>query len=171
MPNNKLPINRVNKFFSSEDFELEKDFGREWLENDINIKIILYQVDRDATQSDDIYNEADQGGIRTKPPVEVVCNFQMEQPENKAYNPNNTVRFKEFGNLKIGVYQDHLDELGVDIRYGDYIGYVLNETKIKYFTVVEDGKINYDNQHTIAGYKGFYRSIIAAPTVDDVFKG
>ena len=39
MPKNKqLPINRSNKFFSGDDFDLEIDFGREWLEGDINIK-------------------------------------------------------------------------------------------------------------------------------------
>ena len=32
MPKNKqLPINRSNKFFSGDDFDLEVDFGREWL--------------------------------------------------------------------------------------------------------------------------------------------
>ena len=28
----KVPIERLNKFFSQDDFELEIDFGREWLE-------------------------------------------------------------------------------------------------------------------------------------------
>ena len=39
--NRKIPITRVNKFFSQDDFDLEKEFGREWLEGDINIKVIL----------------------------------------------------------------------------------------------------------------------------------
>ena len=43
--NKKVPITRVNKFFSQDDFDLEIDFGREWLEGDINIKVILFQVD------------------------------------------------------------------------------------------------------------------------------
>ena len=34
----RVPIERLNKFFSAEDFELEIGFGREWLEGDINIK-------------------------------------------------------------------------------------------------------------------------------------
>ena len=44
--NRKVPITRVNKFFSQEDFNLEVDFGREWLEGDINIKVILFRVDQ-----------------------------------------------------------------------------------------------------------------------------
>ena len=31
----KIPINRINKFFSQDDFDLEIDFGREWLEKEI----------------------------------------------------------------------------------------------------------------------------------------
>ena len=29
--NKKVPITRLNKFFSQDDFDLEVDFGREWL--------------------------------------------------------------------------------------------------------------------------------------------
>ena len=59
----RVPIERLNKFFSAEDFELEIGFGREWLEGDINIKVILYQVDREETTTDDIYGEAGKGEI------------------------------------------------------------------------------------------------------------
>ena len=61
--------------------------------------------------------------IRFKPPVELTVNFNMANPENKAYNPDGSMRYLEHGNLVFGVYQDHLDELGVEINYGDYIGY------------------------------------------------
>ena len=74
------------------------------------------------------------------------------------------MRFIEYGNVTIGIYQSQLDELGVDITYGDYIGYPETETKVKYFTVTNDGKIFSDNTHTIGGYKGFYRTITCVPT-------
>ena len=155
----RVPIERLNKFFSAEDFELEIGFGREWLEGDINIKVILYQVDREETTTDDIYGEAGKGEISFKPPT------------NKNYNSDGSLRYLERGNITIGVYQDQLDELGVDISYGDYIGYAETETKIKYFTVSNDGRINADNAHTIVGYKGFYRTITCVPTDLDEFDG
>ena len=64
--NKKVPIERINKFFSQDDFDLEIDFGREWLEGDINIKVILYQVDREETTIDDIYGEAAKEDIMFK---------------------------------------------------------------------------------------------------------
>ncbi len=167
----RVPIERLNKFFSAEDFELEIGFGREWLEGDINIKVILYQVDREQTTTDDIYGEAGKGEISFKPPVEISVNFSYSAPTNKNYNSDGSLRYLERGNITIGVYQDQLDELGVDISYGDYIGYAETETKIKYFTVSNDGRINADNAHTIVGYKGFYRTITCVPTDLDEFDG
>lgn len=172
MPKNKnIPINRSNKFFSGDDFDLEIDFGREWLEGDINIKVILFQVERQQSLVDDLYGEAPNGGIGFKPPVEISVILKMDEPQNKSYNSNGSLRYKEHGNLLLGVYQKHLDELGVDITYGDYIGYQETETKIKYYTVSNDGNINSDNKHTINGYKGFYRTITCVPASEDEFNG
>ena len=172
MPKNKqLPINRSNKFFSGDDFDLEIDFGREWLEGDINIKVILFQVDRQKTNTDDVYGEAPKNGIMFKPPVELSVNFKMDEPQNKSYNSDGSMRFKEHGNITFAVYQKHLDELGVEITYGDYIGYQEDEKKIKYYTVSNDGSIFSDNKHTINGYKGFYRSITCVPASEDEFNG
>ena len=154
--NKKVPIERLNKFFSQDDFDLEVGFGREWLEGDINIKVILYQVDRTETTNDDIYGEAAKEDIMFKPPIEIPVSFNMASPSNKNYNSDGSMRYLEYGTITLGVYQEQLDELGVDINYGDYIGYAENETSIKYFTVSNNGKIFSDNAHTIGGFRGLY---------------
>ena len=41
MPKKNVPINRINKFFSEEDFNLEVSFGREAIEGDGNFVVIL----------------------------------------------------------------------------------------------------------------------------------
>lgn len=169
--NKKVPIERINKFFSQDDFDLEIDFGREWLEGDINIKVILYQVDRKETTIDDIYGEAAKEDIMFKPPVEIPVSFNMSAPANKSYNSDGSMRYLEYGTITLGVYQAQLTELGVDINYGDYIGYPENETNIKFFTVTNNGKIFSDNSHTIGGYKGLYRTITCVPTDLDEFNG
>ena len=148
--NKKVPIERLNKFFSQDDFDLEIDFGREWLEGDINIKVILYRVDRENT---------------------TIVSFNMATPANKSYNTDGSMRYLEYGTLTLGVYQEQLDDLGVDINYGDFIGYPESETNIKYFTVSNNGKIFSDNAHTIGGFKGLYRTITCVPTDLDEFNG
>lgn len=167
----KIPITRVNKFFSEEDFNLEVDFGREWLNGDINIKVILFQVLQGESLSDDIYGEAGRDEIRFKPPVELTVNLNNASPENKAYDSNGSLRRLEPGNLVFGVYQKELEELGAEINYGDYIGYAETEDKIQYYTVSNNGKIIADNAHTMVGYKGFYRTVTCVPVDQDEFKG
>ena len=64
-----------------------------------------------------------------------------------------------------------MDELNVDIKYGDYIGYVESENKIRFYNVVNDGKVISDGTHSMFGYKSFYRTITCSPTQENEFRG
>lgn len=166
MNNSKItPINRVNKFFSGEDFQLDISMGREAIEGDGNFTIVLYRVDREMTQSDSLYGEATKDGIRFFPPIELKIVPIMAEAENKAYNQNGSARYLQDGIFTFSIYDAQLEEEGVDISYGDYVGYAVTETEIRYFSVTNDGRKNYDNKHTIMGYKGAFRTITCA-TVD-----
>lgn len=168
----KIPITRINKFFGHEDFSLEIEMGREAIEGDGNFVVILYRVDRENTESDDVYNEASPNGIAYYPPVELRVIPIMNTPENKTYNGDaGTLRYLQDGQLTFGIYDDQLQELDVDISYGDYIGYAVTETDIRYFSVANDGRKNYDNAHTIMGYKGAFRTVLCAPVDPDEFNG
>ena len=172
MDNKKVtPITRINKFFSEEDFELEISMGREAIEGDGNFTLILYRVDRQQTQYDDVYTEASKDGIRFFPPVEIKVIPIMEAPKNETYNKSGTMRYIQDGKLTFGIYDKQLAELGVDISYGDYIGYPVTETEIRYFSVANDGVKNFDNKHTIMGYKGAFRTIECAPVDNTEFRG
>lgn len=166
----KIPIKRINKFFSGRDFDLEIQMGREAMEGDGNFTIILYRVDRETTQSDDIYNEASSSEMNFLPPVEIYVIPIIDEAENKTYNKA-SFRYLEDGNLTFIVYSEHLAELDLDISLGDYIGYPIDETKMIYYSVTNAGEKNYDNQHTIMGYKGAYRVIKCTFSSEDEFNG
>jgi len=171
MGNNKItPITRINKFFSNEDFNLEISMGREAVEGDGNFTIILYSVDREMSASDNVYGEAPIDGIKFLPPVELKVAPMMAAPENKAYNEG-MLRYLQDGQFTFGIYDSQLSELDTNIYYGDYIGYPVSETEIRYFSVVNDGIKNYDNQHTIMGYKAAYRTIVCAAVDSSEFNG
>ena len=96
----------------------------------------------------------------------------MAEPENKAYNTNNGgLRYLDDGQFTFGIYDLQLTELNAQISYGDYIGYPVTETEIRYFSVVNDGVKNYDNKHTIMGYKGAFRTIVCATIENSEFQG
>jgi hypothetical protein len=170
MTTRKIPITRLEKFFGSEDFALEQEMGREWLEGDMNFTLVLYRIDRQKTKTDDVYGETVEDGIKFLPPVEFRGYVTIELPENKDYG-NSRMSQMEPGNLRVGVYQSTLDELGIDVEYGDYIGYYETESRVRYYSVVNDGRVVSDNKHTYGGYKPFYRSIVAAPVNDGEFRG
>ena len=64
-----------------------------------------------------MYGETVEDGIKFLPPVEFMGYVQIEQPENQDYGQSRMSQM-EPGNLKVGVYQESLDELNIDIEYG-----------------------------------------------------
>jgi hypothetical protein len=167
---NKLPITRLNKFFSEDDFDLHIQMGQEYLEGDLNMTLVLYQVDRTRTDTDEVYAEVGKDQLKFLPPVEFRGLVQIANAENKAYK-SGLLRFLEPGNMLISVYIKELDDLGVDIRFGDYIGYPESEDKIRFYTVSNDGKVVADGKHKMFGYKPHYRSITCVPTQENEFRG
>jgi len=172
MDNKKItPITRIDKFFSEEDFNLEISMGREAIEGDGNFTLILYRINRELSESDNLYGEAPKDGVRYYPPIELKVIPILDEPENKTYNNNGTVRYLQDGPLVFGIYESQLTELETSISYGDYIGYPVTETEIRYYSVSNDGIKNYDNKHTIMGYKGAFRTITCAPVDSSEFRG
>ena len=134
MSNNKVPITRIGKFFGAEDYNLDIGMGEEWLYGDMNFTLVLYRIDRLKTKTDDVYGETVQDGIKFLPPIEFKGYVQIMAPENKNIGTSKINQF-EPGNLKVSVYQKQLDDLEIDINFGDYIGYYETESRVRYYTV------------------------------------
>jgi len=167
---NKVPITRLGKFFGENDFNLDISMGEEWLVGDMNFTCVLYRIDRYKTKTDDVYGEVVEDGIKFLPPVEFNAYVQVSAPENKMMG---TTRIDQMepGNIKVSVYQKTLDDLEIDVNFGDYIGYYESETVVRYYTVNNDGRVVSDNKHTYGGYKPYYRTIGASPVGPNEFRG
>jgi hypothetical protein len=165
-----VPISRLGKFFGDRDFELEIEMGQEWLIGDMNFTCVLYKVDKIKIKTDDVYGEVIEDGVKFLPPVEFNAQITVAAPENKMIG---TTRMDQFepGNITISVYLKTLDNLGIDIDFGDYVGYYDSENFVRYYTVVNDGRVISDTKHTYKGFKPFYRTIIAAPVGPNEFRG
>jgi hypothetical protein len=167
---NKLPITRLSKFLSNDDFDLNVQMGTEYLHGDLNMKLVLYRVDTTRTTTDDVYGEVGKDQIKYFPPIEFNALVKIDAPTNKSYKAG-LVRFNEPGNITVSVYIKHLQELGVDIKYGDYIGYPESEERVRFYQVTNDGKVVSDGKHNMFGYKPFYRTITCAPAQETEFRG
>lgn len=134
------------------------------------MKLVLFRVDSIKTEIDDVYAEVGVDQIKFLPPVEFNGLVKINEPDNKTYKAG-MMRYNEPGNLTVSVYINHLTELGIDIKYGDYIGYPESEEKLRYYTVVNDGKVTSDNKHNHFGFKPYYRTILCVPTQQNEFRG
>lgn len=144
--------------------------GQEYLHGDLNMKVVLYRVDRTKTDTDEVYGEIGKDDIKYMPPVELNGIVRIVEAETKSYKTG-LMRYLEPGNLTVSIYTKHLEDLKVDISFGDYIAYPDSEKRIRYYSVLNDGKINADNKHHHFGYKPSYRTIICAPTQESEFRG
>lgn len=170
MSQNRVPITRLNKFFSEEDFNLEIEMGMEWQMGDMNFTVVLYRVDKQRTNNDDVYGEALSDGIQFLAPIEVKGLVKIEAPSNSDYGSSKLSQL-EPGNMTFSVYQSHLDQLSIEISLGDYLAYYETEDRVRYYSVVNDGRVTSDMKHTYGGYKKYYRTIIAAPVTNNEFNG
>lgn len=167
---NKLPITRLSKFFSKEDFDVNIEMGQEYLHGDLNMKLVLYRVDKINTDTDAIYAEVGKDEIKFFPPIEFNALVKIDEPKNSSYK-NGLVRYLEPGNLTLSVYIKHLEDLKIDIKYGDFVGYPDSEDKLRFYTVVNDGRVTSDNKHKMFGYKPHYRTVICVPAQETEFRG
>ena len=165
-----VPVSRLGKFFGDNDFNLEVSMGQEWLICDMNFTCVLYRVDKNKIKTDDVYGEVVEDGIKFLPPVEFNAYVGIAAPENKMLG-STRIDQVEPGNITISVYIKTLDDLDIDIYFGDYIGYYDSENFVRYYTVVNDGRVVSDLKHTYKGFKPFYRTIIAARVGAYEFRG
>jgi hypothetical protein len=168
----KNPINRNPLFYSEEDYLFELEIGQEYLQQDVNQTVILYQVDYENTNNDDIYHEAQKDNIRFKTPVEINVIYEIEPSELQAYDKSKGMgRFEKPGILKFGVYETELQAMNCDIKRGDYIAVQITPEKIGFWTVTDANSVNWDNKHTAYGYKPLWRTCICAPVDQNEFRG
>lgn len=165
-----VPITRLGKFFGGEDYALDIGMGEEWLIGDMNFTVILYRIDRYKTKTDDVYGEVLEDGIQFLAPVELKGYVQVSAPTNK-YIGTSKIEQQEPGNMRFSIYQKTLEDLGVEIFTGDYLGYYETESRVRYYVVNDAGFVVSDNKHTYGGYKPFYRTVVANYVSENEFRG
>lgn len=167
----RIPIRRNSLFYDMQSFSFEQELGKNYVEQDMGQTAILYQVDAAKSQIHATYGESQPNSIVYKLPIEIPCVYNIDKGELKSYDKEKSLAtYVKTGKLTLGVYQATLDELHADIKKGDYIGIMIDESHQEYFVVNNDGKNNYDNSHTMFGIKPFYRTIIASSVDPSEFR-
>lgn len=159
------PVRRNNMFFGKEDFDFHMRIAKEYIENEANQTVILYEVDLNKTSVNDMYKEATVDAIRFKQPVEIPVVFEISDTELKSYdNKQRHGYYVNLGKLTFGVLISTLEDYECDIKRGDYIGIQLDKENIGYWVVSDDGKVgSYSNSNTLYGTVPYMRKITCVP--------
>lgn len=173
MSGRKSKINRNTMFYSEADVNFETQIGLDYISQDNNQTVLVFQVDRTKTQTDDLYGESeDSTSISYKTPVEINVVLLLDEAANKSYDKNQGLgRYLLTGNLIFHVYEKTLKDNKIDIMFGDFIGLQITEEQMEYFEVTNDGRINFDNKHSMYGRKPFYRTVRCTPVDKNIFNG
>lgn len=147
----RVPINRNSLFYDKDSFNVELEIGKDYIEQDMGQTVVLYQVDVSKTQADAVYGETTPGSVTYKTPVEIPCVYKVEAPELKSYDKEKQLgTYNKIGKLTFSYYKETVDELGVTIKKGDYVGVQITPNLLLYY-VVNNVNPNYDNAHTLWG--------------------
>ena len=164
----KNPINRNNLFFSENQFNFQIEMSMEYINRVLNQTVVLYEVDLVNTKNNDIYQEAEFSDIVFKTPIELNVMYRLNKGELRSYD-SKTIKgyYVKVGKLDFQILEKELEENCCDIKRGDYIGLQVTPEHMEYFIVTDDGRVNYDNKHTLFGTKPYYRTV-SCTVVSDV---
>lgn len=152
----------IDLFFGEKERKFFESVGKEMVIDILKQSFILYRVDIKRTKTHELYGEAKKKAYL--PPVEVFGRINVESKEPEYMSKGGIIQ-KGFGTITASVYKSHLDELGAEIKLGDFLYH-----KGHYYETTDDGSSNISNQHAFGGDKLFSLTIKGVRVKDDVFK-
>jgi len=173
MAGRKSKIVRNTMFYSEADYNFEVSIGLDYVSQDMNQTVLVFQIDRTKSMVTNLYGESiGDNSIAYKEPIEINVALLLDAASNKAYDTTQGLgNYLQIGNLAFGVYIKTLKDNKMDISRGDFIGLQVTPDQMEYFEVSNDGRVNFDNGHSLFGYKPFFRTVECVPVDKNKFSG
>jgi hypothetical protein len=159
-------IDRIKTFYDDESFNLDVEYGMHYYETDTNFKVVLYKVDAINTRSHSLYGETKASKKTFLPPVELTVMMNVED-SSQMFQSNGGIAREDVENISFSIYEKELKRKKVDIIRGDYIVYQHDTDVRQVYEVVNANNVNYGHSQTMAGYKPYFRNILAKPVKED----
>ena len=130
-------ITRLSRYYDNVDFQYDLEAAEEIINEDAGFTVVLFRIDRNHSNIDDIYGESDTRDIRFLAPVELRVILKLEDAENKTYGDNGSLRYQEHGNLIFDILNKELDNLNANTinLYTDVV--VINGIKKNRLTMLK----------------------------------
>jgi hypothetical protein len=148
-------MNRTS-FYNQKDFEADIKMSKDYIDEDMGLTIYLYSVNITASKKD-IYGESMPNEKEFLGPYKLSV-FISIPPSEKTKIGGPMLVNENVETVKLGVYIDELDKLGIDIKRGDYILFDDNDTK-RFYEI--NTITNFTTSNQMYNYKAFYNDITA----------
>lgn len=164
-----LENQRYGLFMTENSFDLEVEYGRNYLQTD-NVQVVtIYKVDVIKSKKHDLYGQSKTKDKVFLTPVKLNVMITVGPSEQSYYGGNEGgIARQDTGKLEFGVYLKELEEKGIDILRGDYVEYNMSGNKNRYYEIEDAENVTDTTEKTIGGFKPYWRKITAVPVKEDV---
>jgi len=148
-------MNRTT-FYNQKDFDADIRMSKEYINEDMGLTMYLYSISITESKKD-IYGESMPNDKEFLGPYKLSV-FISIPPSEKTKIGGSMLVNENVETVKLGVYTDELDKLGIDIKRGDFFTYDDNDTK-RFYEI--NAVTNFTTSNQMYNYKAFYNDITA----------
>ena len=153
-------MNRTS-FYNQKDFEADIRMSKEYIADDMGLSIYLYSINMVESKKD-IYGESMPNEKEFLGPYKLSVFISIPLSEKTKIGGSMLVN-ENVETVKLGVYIDELDKLGIDVKRGDYFSYDDNDSK-RFYEI--NAVTNFTTSNQMYNYKALYNDITATYVKD-----
>lgn len=164
-----LEERRYGLFMSENSFDLDIEYGRNYLQTDNAQKVKIHKINVVTSKSHKLYGQTKTKDKKFFPPVEISVMVTVEGTDQSYYGNNSGGIVREdTGKIVFGVYLKELKEKEIEIDRGDIVEYNLSGLKNRYYEIENAENVTDTTDKTIGGFKSYWKKITAIPVKEDV---
>ena len=164
-----LENQRYGLFMDNESFDLDIMYGEHYLDVDVNFFVIIHKINIIESQAHDLYGQAKAKDKKYLPGVKINVMINVGENENKYYAAGEGgISRDDTGSLRLGIYLNELERNKLEIDRGDIVEFNQSGERPRYYEVESANNVVDSTEQTIAGFKSYWKEILAVPVKEDI---
>lgn len=164
-----LENQRYGLFMNENSFDLDVMYGEHYLETDVNYFILVHKINIIETKSHSLYGQAKSKDKLFLPPVKINVMIDVDDNQNMNYGNNEGgIARDDTGTIRVSVYVNELKRKQIEIDRGDIIEWNQSGERARYYEVESAQNVFDVTSQTIAGFKPYWKQILANPVKEDI---
>ncbi len=165
---NNLEDNRFGMYYTDKSFDLDIMYGREYMKKDTIHQVTLYKINIVKSNVDDLYGQTSTKNKTYLPPVIINGLVRIGDVNLFNYGDDNSLMREDVDDLQFTVYLKELEEKNIDFDRGDIIEYNTDNTRRRFYEIVNANKVVDATSKSRGSFKPFQKTIVAIPIKEDV---